>query len=77
MNVKVQNLRRFQLSQFQKKLENFDRPLSNNLVRFQKDQIQHLIQIGSYRGRRHKAYLPVRGQRTHTNGKTQKRWKKK
>jgi len=73
----IQCLRRFHLSQIQKKLENFNRPLSNNLRRWEKDQIQHLIQIGSYRGRRHHFHLPLRGQRTHTNAKTQKRWKKK
>jgi len=32
----------------------------------------HLIQIGSYRGLRHKKGLPVRGQRTKTNAKTRK-----
>jgi small subunit ribosomal protein S13 len=31
-----------------------------------------LIQIGSYRGLRHKRGLPVRGQRTKTNARTRK-----
>ena len=35
--------------------------------------IKRLIEIGSYRGLRHKKQLPTRGQRTHTNAKTQKR----
>jgi len=30
--------------------------------------IKRLIEIGSYRGLRHRRNLPVRGQRTHTNG---------
>ena len=34
--------------------------------------IKRLIEIGSYRGRRHYNNLPVRGQRTHTNSKTRK-----
>lgn len=34
--------------------------------------IKRLIEIGSYRGRRHKAGLPVRGQRTKTNARTRK-----
>jgi small subunit ribosomal protein S13 len=34
--------------------------------------IRRLIQIGSYRGLRHKKGLPVRGQRTKTNAKTRK-----
>jgi small subunit ribosomal protein S13 len=34
--------------------------------------IKRYIEIGSYRGSRHKAGLPVRGQRTRTNARTRK-----
>ena len=34
--------------------------------------IKRLIEIGSYRGMRHKRGLPVRGQRTKTNARTRK-----
>jgi small subunit ribosomal protein S13 len=34
--------------------------------------IKRLIEIGSYRGSRHRKNLPVRGQRTHTNARTRK-----
>lgn len=34
--------------------------------------IKRLIDLGAYRGLRHKANLPVRGQRTHTNARTRK-----
>jgi len=34
--------------------------------------IKRLIDLGAYRGTRHKRGLPVRGQRTHTNGRTRK-----
>ena len=34
--------------------------------------IKRLIEIGSYRGLRHRRNLPVRGQRTHTNARTRK-----
>ena len=34
--------------------------------------IQRLIEIGTYRGRRHRIGLPVRGQRTRTNARTRK-----
>ncbi len=34
--------------------------------------IRRLIEIGSYRGLRHRRNLPVRGQRTHTNSRTRK-----
>jgi len=34
--------------------------------------IKRLIEIGSYRGKRHRMGLPVRGQRTKTNARTRK-----
>ncbi|MEA2064094.1 MAG: 30S ribosomal protein S13 [Gemmatimonadota bacterium] len=34
--------------------------------------IKRLMDIGSYRGLRHRRRLPVRGQRTHTNARTHK-----
>jgi small subunit ribosomal protein S13 len=34
--------------------------------------VRRLIEIGSYRGMRHRRSLPVRGQRTHTNARTRK-----
>ena len=34
--------------------------------------IKRLMDLGSYRGLRHRRSLPVRGQRTHTNARTRK-----
>lgn len=34
--------------------------------------IKRLIEIGSYRGKRHRAGLPLRGQRTRTNARTRR-----
>ena len=34
--------------------------------------IKRLMDVGSYRGTRHRRNLPVRGQRTHTNARTKK-----
>ena len=34
--------------------------------------IRRLMEVGSYRGLRHRRNLPVRGQRTHTNARTRK-----
>jgi small subunit ribosomal protein S13 len=34
--------------------------------------VKRLIEMGSYRGLRHRRGLPVRGQRTHTNARTRK-----
>jgi small subunit ribosomal protein S13 len=35
-------------------------------------EIRRLIDIGCYRGIRHRVGLPARGQRTHTNARTHK-----
>jgi small subunit ribosomal protein S13 len=47
--------------------------LENHLREEIKGNIQRYISNGSIRGFRHKNKLPVRGQRTHSNGKTPKR----
>ena len=46
--------------------------LEGDLRREQQMNIKRLIEIGSYRGLRHRRNLPVRGQRTHTNARTRK-----
>lgn len=43
-----------------------------DLRRFNALNIKRLKEIGSYRGRRHIANLPCRGQRTKTNARTRK-----
>lgn len=40
-----------------------------------RERILVLIRIKSYRGMRHKMKHPSRGQRTHTNGKTKKKFR--
>jgi small subunit ribosomal protein S13 len=47
--------------------------LEGRLRKEKKMHIRRLIIIKSYRGFRHKAGLPVRGQRTHTNAQTMKK----
>jgi len=46
---------------------------NRKLNQFKNDCIKFLVDIKSYRGIRHKLNYPVRGQRTHTNGKTNKK----
>ena len=41
-------------------------------IRQQIDTIKRLMEIGCYRGMRHRRGLPVRGQRTRTNARTRK-----
>ena len=46
--------------------------VEGDLRRAVQADIQRLIEIGSYRGMRHRRGLPVRGQRTRTNARTRK-----
>ena len=47
--------------------------IEGDLRRTKARNIKRLMMIRSFRGRRHRARLPVRGQRTRTNAKTRKR----
>ena len=46
--------------------------VEGDLRREVSQNIRRLIEIGSYRGTRHRRGLPVRGQRSHTNASTRK-----
>lgn len=49
-----------------------DYKVEGDLRREESMNIKRLIEIGSYRGLRHRRNLPVRGQRTRTNARTRK-----
>ena len=46
--------------------------VEGDLRRERSQNVKRLMEIGSYRGLRHRRGLPVRGQRTHTNARTRK-----
>jgi small subunit ribosomal protein S13 len=46
--------------------------VEGDLRRQVRQNIQRLIEIGCYRGQRHRRNLPVRGQRTRTNARTRR-----
>jgi small subunit ribosomal protein S13 len=46
--------------------------IEGDLRRETSQNIKRLMEIGSYRGLRHRKGLPVHGQRTHTNARTRK-----
>ena len=62
----------------QKIREYIDKNLTveGDLHREVSQNIKRLMEIGCYRGLRHRKGLPVRGQRTHTNARTRKGPKK-
>ncbi len=49
-----------------------DYQIEGDLRRWEAMNIKRLQDIGTYRGRRHRAGLPVRGQRTRTNSRTRR-----
>lgn len=49
-----------------------DYQVEGDLRRLEAMNIKRLIDIGTYRGRRHRMGLPVRGQRTRTNARTRR-----
>jgi len=53
-----------------------DHKVEGDLRREVSQNIKMLMDIGCYRGLRHRRGLPVRGQRTHTNARTRKGPKK-
>ncbi len=72
---KVKHLNENNISHIQKLISDFD--VEGNLRTRIRLNIKRLIDIKCYKGSRHKARLPVNGQRTKTNAKTRKRIKKK
>ena len=46
--------------------------IEGDLRREELMNIKRLLDLGCYRGVRHRRHLPVRGQRTHTNARTRK-----
>nr|YP_009296133.1 ribosomal protein S13 [Schizymenia dubyi]AOM65068.1 ribosomal protein S13 [Schizymenia dubyi] len=50
--------------------------LEGDLRRLESMNIKRLMEISSYRGRRHRLSLPLRGQRTRTNARTKRGTKK-
>jgi small subunit ribosomal protein S13 len=46
--------------------------IEGDLRRWESMNVKRLMDIGSYRGRRHRMGLPVRGQRTRTNSRTRR-----
>jgi len=70
-SVKVRDLTEEQVSNIRKVIDQEGR-VEGDLKKEVSMNIKRLMDIGSYRGIRHRRGLPVRGQRTHTNARTRK-----
>ena len=70
-DVRVKNLTDEEINKLRETLDR-DYKIEGDLRREVSLNIKRLMEIGCYRGRRHKNGLPVRGQRTKTNARTRK-----
>lgn len=70
-NTRVKNLREDEVVRLREMIER-DFKIEGDLRRDVSMNIKRLMDIGCYRGFRHRRGLPVRGQRTKTNARTRK-----
>jgi small subunit ribosomal protein S13 len=70
-NRKVQDLNDEEVNRLRRVIEN-EHKVEGALRTETSMNIKRLMDIGCYRGLRHRRGLPVRGQRTHTNARTHK-----
>ena len=70
-DTKVRDLNEDEVSRIRKILEE-EGGIEGDLRKEISMNIRRLIEVGSYRGLRHRRNLPVRGQRSHTNARTRK-----
>ena len=70
-NVKVKDLSEDEVRRIRDVIQE-EGQVEGDLRKNMQMDIKRLIDIGSYRGIRHRRNLPVRGQRTHTNARTRK-----
>jgi small subunit ribosomal protein S13 len=68
--TKVKDLTEAEVNAIRSQLAKF--PVEGDLRREVSMNIKRLMDLGSYRGMRHRRGLPVRGQRTRTNARTRK-----
>ena len=71
VNIRVKDLTDEQVSQIRSVIEK-DFQVEGDLRREINLNIKSLMDLGNYRGLRHRRHLPVRGQRTKTNARTRK-----
>jgi len=71
-DVRVKNLKDDEIARIQNAINSENLKVEGDLRREISMNIKRLIDIGSYRGSRHRKGLPVRGQRTKTNSRTRK-----
>lgn len=72
LGLRVKDLSDEDISNLRKVLEK-DYQLESDLLRLNQLNLKRLMENGCIKGRRHRVGLPVRGQRTRTNGRTKRK----
>lgn len=72
LNKRAKDLSEDEISKITNAIQKGGYRLEGDLRREISQNIKRLVDIGSWRGTRHKRGLPVRGQRTRTNARTRK-----
>ncbi|MSQ24823.1 MAG: 30S ribosomal protein S13 [Dehalococcoidia bacterium] len=75
-NPRVKDLTEDELNRIREAVDKADYLVEGDLRREISQNIRRLIEIGSYRGSRHRRGLPSRGQRTRTNARSRRGVKK-
>jgi small subunit ribosomal protein S13 len=70
-DIRVKDLTDAQVAALRECVEN-DYQVEGDLRRWESMNVKRLMDIGCYRGRRHRMGLPLRGQRTRTNARTRR-----
>ena len=70
-SIRVRDLSEDDLQKIREYIDN-NLTVEGDLHREVSQNVKRLMEIGCYRGLRHRKGLPVRGQRTHTNARTRK-----
>lgn len=71
-DTRVKDLSDTEVTALRAAIESSEYQVEGDLRRWESMNIKRLVDIGTYRGRRHRLGLPVRGQRTRTNARTRR-----
>lgn len=76
INLKIKDLTQEQTIEMLQLIDSLNLNLNNELKKLKSLTLKNLVSIKSYKGLRRVRGLPIRGQRTHTNAKSARKYKR-
>jgi small subunit ribosomal protein S13 len=76
INLKIKDLTQEQTLEMLQVIDSLNLNLNNELKKLKSLTLKNLVSIKSYKGLRRVRGLPVRGQRTHTNAKSARKYRR-